>query len=92
MVSRAKKLRKKLGINGEDEATMKKSLKEFDRMSLELVDKLIEINARISLPNGEDAEEDTNDRKIRSWLGKIMSRIYKKLDIIRFTYQDILTL
>jgi hypothetical protein len=92
MVSRAKKMRKKLGIDREDEASMKKSLKELDRMSVELVDKLIEINVRIGLPNGKNAEKDTKDRNIQSWLGKIMNRFYKKLDKMRFTYQDIYTL
>ncbi len=55
MVSRSKKVRKQLDSSTEDGTALKKSLKELDKMSMELIDKLVEINARIDLPAKEDS-------------------------------------
>jgi predicted RNase H-like nuclease (RuvC/YqgF family) len=93
MFSRTKEVRKKLGSQTEDNASLKKSLKELDKMSVELVDRLIEINARMNLTDKENNEAGTKSRVIRrSWLGKMGGRFLKRLENMRLTYQDIYTL
>ena len=90
MVSRSKKMRKKFGSHSGDHASLKKSLKELDRMSIELVDKLFEINARIDLPESEEDESKSHEQTPR--LARILNRFQQRIEKMKLTYRDIYTL
>ena len=92
MVSRSKKVRKKLNSSTDDNASLKKSLKELDRMSIELIDKLFEINIRLDLPVKEDSMTSTQHNKFRLLLKRILRSSRKRIENMKLTYQDIYTL
>lgn len=92
MVSRSKKARKKLNSSNDDNASLKKSLKELDRMSIELIDKLFEINARLDLPVKEDSRTSTQHNKFSLLLKRILRSSRKKIENMKLTYQDMYTL
>jgi len=91
MVSKSKKVRKQLDSSSDDNTSLKKSLKELDLMSIELIDKLFEINTRINQPV---KEEDVNSQqnKIRLWLSRILRFSRKRIDKMKLTYQEMYTL
>ena len=92
MVSRSKELRKKFSTPEEEKGSMKKSLKELDRMSIELVDKLFEINARLDLLEDWHKAEIKKDSKIHTWLKGMLRRGRKTIESMRLAYQDIYSL
>ena len=92
MVSRSKKARKKLNSSTDDNASLKKSLKELDRMSIELIDKLFEINARLDLPVKEDSRTSTLHNKFRLLLNNILRSSRKWIENMKLTYPDMDTL
>ncbi len=92
MVSRSKKARKKLNSSTDDNASLKKSLKELDRMSIELIDKLFEINARIDLPVKEDSMTSTQHNMFRLLLNRILRLSRKWIENMKLTYQEMYTL
>ena len=92
MVSRSKSIRKKLNSGGDDKVSIKESLKELDRMSIELIDKLFEINARIDLPAERPENADQAKNKFRSWFDRILNNSRRKLESMRLTYQEMFML
>ena len=92
MVSRSKKVRKKLNSSTDDNASLIKSLKELDRMSIELIDKLFEINARIDLPDEKTNKTSLKNNKLPLFLDRILSRSRKRIEKMRLTYRDMYTL
>jgi hypothetical protein len=92
MVSRSQKVRKKLDSSSADNTSVKKSLKKLHKMSIELIDKLFEINAQIDLPVKEESQTLTQSRKLSAWLNRIWSSSRKKIENMKITYQDIYTL
>lgn len=92
MVSRAKKVRKKLGSLKEDNTSLKESVKELDTMSMELIDKLFEINARIDLSERKDSHQGLQRGKVRTWLNRILRTSRKRIEKMKLAYQDIYTL
>ena len=92
MVSRSKKVRKKLNSSAEDKTSLKKSLKDLDRMSMELIDKLFEINARLDLSAKEDSQTSTQHSKFHLLLNRILRSSRKRIEKMRLTYQDMYTL
>jgi predicted RNase H-like nuclease (RuvC/YqgF family) len=92
MISRSKKVRKKLNSSTDNNESLKKSLKELDRMSIELIDKLFEINARIDLPAEKKDMTSPKYNKVRSFLNRILSRSLKRIEKMRLTYQDMYSL
>jgi hypothetical protein len=92
MVSRSKEVRKKLSASVEEEASLKKALKELDRMSLELVDKLFEINARIASLEERKESGKKKANKIFTWLSGMLRKTRKKIESMRLAYQDIYSL
>ena len=92
MVSRSKKVRKKLDSSTDDNTSLKKSLKELDKMSIELIDKLFEINARIDLPVKEENRTNIRYNKLRLLLNRILRSSRKRVENMKLTYQDIYTL
>ena len=92
MVTRSKEVRKNIKSRGDNSAGIKESLKELDRMSIELIDKLVEINARIDHPAGQPSDSDLKRSKIRLWLETIRNSSRRMIDKMRLTYQDIYTL
>jgi len=92
MVSRSKKVRKKLDTNTDDNSSLKKSLKELDKMSIELIDKLFEINAQIDLPVKEDSMASIQHSKFRLLLNRILQFSRKRIENMKLAYQDMYTL
>ena len=92
MVSRSKKVRKKLDSSIDDNTSLKKSLKKLDKMSIELIDKLFEINARIDLPVKEESRSRIQHNKFRLFLVRILRSSRKRLENMKLTYQDMYTL
>jgi predicted RNase H-like nuclease (RuvC/YqgF family) len=92
MVSRSKEVRKKLKTSAEDKTALKKSLKELDRMSVELIDRLFEINARIDLAATANAQTIPGKNKFLLWLERRLNKFRKRAEAMRLTYQDIYTL
>ena len=92
MVSRSKKVRKQLNSSTDDNTSVKESLKELDRMSMELIDKLFEINARIDLSVKEDNRTSTQHNRYRSLLNRILRSSRKRIEKMKLTYQDMYTL
>jgi predicted RNase H-like nuclease (RuvC/YqgF family) len=92
MVSRSKKVRKKLDSSSDDNTSLKKSLKDLDRMSMELIDKLFEINAQIDLPSKENSRTGTQHSKFRLLLNRILRSSRKRIENMKLTYQDMYTL
>ncbi len=92
MVSRSKEVRKKIKSSPEDRDSLKKSLKELDKMSIELVDKLFEINARIELHAGEDDQNTLRHNKFRQILDRLLRSSRKRIEKMKLAYQDMLTL
>jgi predicted RNase H-like nuclease (RuvC/YqgF family) len=92
MVSRSKKVRKKFDSTTDDNTSLKKSLKELDKLSIELIDKLVEINARIDLPVKEDSRTSMQHNKFRLLLSKILRSSRKRIENMKLTYQDMYTL
>ena len=92
MVSRSKKVRKKLDSTTDDNTSLKKSLKELDKMSIELIDKLFEINAQIDLPVKEDSMTSIQHSKFRLLLNRIWQLSQKRIKNMKLAYQDIYTL
>lgn len=92
MVSRSKKVRKKLDSSSADNTSVKKSLKKLNKMSIELIDKLFEINAQIDLPVKEESQTLTQRSKFSSWLNRIWTVSRKRIEKMKITYQDIYTL
>lgn len=92
MVSRSKKVQKKLDSSTDDNTSLKKSLKELDKMSIELIDKLFEINARIDLPVKEENRTSIRYNKLRLLLNRILRSSRKRVENMKLTYQDIYTL
>lgn len=92
MVSRAKKVRKKLGSFREDDTALKESLKELDTMSMELIDKLFEINARIDLTENKASHQSHQYGKFRTRLNKIFRTSRKRIEKMKLAYQDMYTL
>ena len=92
MVSKSKQVRKKLNSSPDDNTSLRKSLKELDRMSIELIDQLFEINARIDLPVERINNTNLKRNKLRLFLNRIMSRFRKRIENMRLTYQDMYTL
>jgi predicted nucleic acid-binding Zn-ribbon protein len=92
MVSRSRKVRKQLNSSADDTASLKKSLKELNRMSVELMDKLVEINARIDLPDEKNNGTNPKINKLRLWLDRFLSSSRKRIENMRLTYRDIYTL
>lgn len=92
MVSRSKKVRKQLESSTDDSTALKKSLKELDKMSMELVDKLVEINARIDLPAKKDSLADAPHGKFRSLLNNLFLSSRKRIEKMKLSYQDMYTL
>ena len=92
MVSKSKKVRKKLNSSAEDNISLRKSLKELNRMSIELIDQLFEINARIDLPIERINNTNLKRNKLLLFLNKVMSRFRKRIENMRLTYQDMYTL
>jgi predicted RNase H-like nuclease (RuvC/YqgF family) len=82
MASRSRDIRKRLTSTGENNASIKDSLKELDRMSIELIDKLFEVNARI-----EDPAEPSRNASQR-----ILRSFRRILENMRFAYQEMYTL
>jgi hypothetical protein len=92
MVSRSKKVRKKLNLSTDNNTSLKKSLKELDEMSIELIDKLFEINARIDLPDEKNNRTSLKNGKLRIFFDRIISKSRKRFENMRLTYQDMYTL
>ena len=92
MVSRSKKVRKKLDSTTDDTTSLKKSLKELDKMSIELIDKLFEINAQIDLPVKEDSMTSIQHSKFRLLLNRIWQLSQKRIKSMKLAYQDMYTL
>ena len=92
MVSRSKKVRKKLDSTTDDNSSLKKSLKELDKMSIELIDKLFEINAQIDLPVREDSMASIQHSKFRLLLNRILQFSRKRIENMKLAYQDMYTL
>jgi septal ring factor EnvC (AmiA/AmiB activator) len=92
MVSRSKKVRKKLNSATEDKTSLKKSLKDLDKMSMDLIDKLFEINAQIDLPSKENNPTNTQHGKLRSVLSRIFRSSRKRIEKMKLAYQDMYTL
>jgi len=92
MVSRSKKVRKKLDSTTDDNSSLKKSLKELDKMSNELIDKLFEINAQIDLPVKEDSMASIQHSKFRLLLNRILQFSRKRIENMKLAYQDMYTL
>ena len=92
MVSRSKKVRKKLDMSVDDNSSLKKSLRELDEMSIELIDKLFEINARIDLPVKEDRGTNIQHSKFRLLLIRVLQSSRKRIEKMKLAYQDIYTL
>jgi predicted RNase H-like nuclease (RuvC/YqgF family) len=92
MVSRSQKVRKKLDSSSADNTSVRKSLKKLHKMSIELIDKLFEINAQIDFPVKEESQTLTRSSKISSWLNRIWNSSRKKIENMKITYQDIYTL
>jgi hypothetical protein len=92
MVSRSKKVRKQLDLSTDEGTALKKSLKELDKMSMELIDKLFEINARIDLSVKEDGPAGIPHSKFRLLLSRIFRSSRKRLENMKLIYQDIYTL
>ena len=92
MVSRSKEVRKKIKSSDEDKTSLVKSMKELDKMSIELIDKLFEINARIDLRAGEDYPDSTKPDKSRGVLGRLLKSSLKRIEKMKLAYQDMLTL
>jgi predicted RNase H-like nuclease (RuvC/YqgF family) len=92
MVSRSKKVRKKLDSTTDDNSSLKKSLKELDKMSMELIDKLFEINAQIDLPVKEDSMASIQHSKFRLLLNRILQFSRKRIENMKLAYQDMYTL
>ena len=92
MVSRSKQVRKKLNSSADDKTSVKKSLKELDRMSIELIDKLVEINARIDLPVDRNNTKSPKNNRLGLFLKRFMSRFRKRIENMKLTYQDMYTL
>jgi hypothetical protein len=92
MVSRSQKVRKKLDSSSADNTSVKKSLKKLNKMSIELIDKLFEINAQIDLPVKEESQTLIQRSKFSSWLNRIWSVSRKRIEKMKITYQDIYTL
>ena len=92
MVSRSKKVRKKLDSTTDDNSSLKKSLKELDKMSIELIDKLFEINAQIDLPVKEDNMASIQHSKFRLLQNRILQFSRKRIENMKLAYQDMYTL
>lgn len=92
MISRSKEVRKKLKTSADDKTALKKSLKELDRMSFELMDKLFEINARIDLAATANAQTVPGKNKFHVWLERRVNKFRKRVEAMRLTYRDIYTL
>ena len=92
MVSKSKQIRKKLNSSTDDNAYLKKSMKELDRMSIEIIDKLFEITARIDLPDGKNNKTSPEKTKFRLLLNRILRSSRKRIENMRVTYQDMYTL
>jgi predicted RNase H-like nuclease (RuvC/YqgF family) len=92
MVSRSKKVRKQINSSTEEGTALKESLKELDKMSMELIDKLVEINARIDLPEKEDTSAAHTRGKFRSLLNSIFRSSQKRIEKMKLSYQDMYTL
>ena len=92
MVSKSKQIQKKLNSSANDNASLKKSMKELDRMSIEIIDKLFEITARIDLPDGKNSKTSPEKSKFRLLLNRILRSSRKRIENMRVTYQDVYTL
>ena len=92
MVSRAKKVRKKLGSSRKDDTSLKESLKELDMMSMELIDKLFEISARIDLSEKKTSHERIHYGKFRGWINRLFHKFRKRIEKMKLAYQDMYTL
>lgn len=92
MVSKSKKVQKKLDSSTDENASLKKSLKKLDKMSIELIDKLFEINARIDLPVKEESRSRIQHSKFRLYLVRILRSSRKRLEKMKLSYQDMYTL
>jgi len=92
MVSRSKKARKKLNSSTDGNASLKKSLKYLDNMSVELIDKLFEINARLDLPVKKDSRTSIQHNEFHLLLNRILRWSRKRIKNMKLTYQDMYTL
>jgi predicted RNase H-like nuclease (RuvC/YqgF family) len=92
MVSRSKKVRKQLNSSSDDNTSLKESLKDLDRMSMELIDKLFEINARIDVSVKEDNRTSAQHSRFRLLLNRILRSSRKRIENMKLTYRDMYTL
>ena len=92
MVSRSKKVRKKIKSSTDDNASLLKSMKELDKMSIDLIDKLVEINTRIDLRPEDDTQSLVQHGKFHRVLGNIIRASRNRIEKMKLAYQDMLTL
>jgi predicted RNase H-like nuclease (RuvC/YqgF family) len=92
IVSWSEKMRKKRDAFTIDNASLKKSLKELDKMSVELVDRLLEINASITTLDRTNNETKPTSSRLYNWLEKNVSKSRKRIEIMKLTYKDIYSL
>lgn len=92
MVSRSKKVRKKLSSNTDNISSVKKSMEEMDRMTMELIDRLFEINARIDQSAKRKSRAGVLYQKLLNGVNDLMRSFWKRMETMKLTYQDMFTL
>ncbi len=89
IASKSKKVRKKLNSSTDDSESVKKSLKELDRMSMALIDQLFQINARMDRAGEKKKSTGPGASNFRLLLNTILKRSMQSIEKMRLTYQDI---